>query len=77
MEPSYSNRELDVKFDQLHDKLDQILEWKNYIAGGVAVIMAIGAPIAWYIFTKVQDVNEQVIKIQARIPDGISVSLKK
>lgn len=59
MDAEYTNRELDEKFDGLHEKLDLILAqttktngrvnrlevWRGFVTGGLAIISIIVLPI--------------------------------
>lgn len=59
MDAEYTNRELDEKFDGLHEKLDLILAqttktngrvnrleiWRGFISGGLAIVTIVILPI--------------------------------
>lgn len=61
----YSNRELDEKFNGLHDKLDMIHDqvkttngrvralekWRSFITGGLTVLSIIVVPILLFVIT--------------------------
>ncbi len=86
----YSNRELDAKFDRVHEKLDDmvglmktaagessiLLQWKNYIVGGISATILLGGSISWWMFTTLESVQASVIQLNSsgRIIGGISSS---
>lgn len=64
MEQEYTNRELDDKFNGIHEKLDLILAqttktngrvsslevWRGFITGGLAIIALLILPILFKLF---------------------------
>lgn len=67
-EYGYSEREIDLLFRPVHEKLDSILEqakatngrvrclerWRSYITGGLAVLTAVVLPIVWFVIRGLQ-----------------------
>ena len=71
----YSREEIDKKFIDIHKKLDILLAWKNYIAGGIAILTALGMPIAGWALIQVQLNAIDVSALKARFPEGVSASV--